>query len=136
MDKCGASYRSAFYSLFDSPTFIDTTYEVDISGLLIVLTCNFLNEEEIKKNLGDPIYFRIDKSVYFEDFSPNDLLKILEIETDKQLSSVTSGTDMDRQKVIRLAARKIPVAESNGRTIQAAVRSTIESLLYESNPCK
>lgn len=136
MDKCGASYRSAFYSLFDSPTFIDTTYEVDISGLLIVLTCNFLSEEEIKKNLGDPIYFRIDKSVYFEDFSPNDLLKILEIETDKQLSSVISGTDMDRQKVMQLAARKILVAESNGRTIQAAVRSTIESLLYGSDPCK
>lgn len=136
MDKCGASYRSAFYSLFDSPTFIDTTYEVDISGLLIVLTCNFLSEGEIKKNLGDPIYFRIDKSVYFEDFSPNDLLKILEMETDKQLSSVISGADMDRQKVIRLAARKILVAESNGRIIQAAVRSTIESLLYESDPCK
>lgn len=134
MDKCGASYRSAFYSLFDNPTFLDTTYEVDISGLLIVLTCNFLTEEDIRRNLGDPIYFRIDKSIYFEDFSPNNLLKILEIEADKQLSQIVNHEDINRQQVIRLAARKILVTESNGRTVQAAVRSTIENLLYEQEP--
>ena len=134
MDKCGASYRSAFYSLFDNPTFLDTTYEVDISGLLIVLTCNFLTEEDIRRNLGDPIYFRIDKSIYFEDFSQNNLLKILEIEADKQLSQIVNHEDINRQQVIRLAARKIIVTESNGRTVQAAVRSTIENLLYEQEP--
>ena len=81
-----------------------------------------------RRNLGDPIYFRIDKSIYFEDFSPNNLL---EIEADKQLFQIVNHEDINRQQVIRLAARKILVTESNGRTVQAAVRSTIENLLYE-----
>lgn len=131
MDKCGASYRSAFYSLFDSPTYIDTTYEVDIGGLLIILTCNFVSEEEIQTNLGDPIYYRIDKSISFEEFSPADLLKILEIEVDRQLSLISKTTKIERQNVIRKAANKVLVRGSNGRTVQAAVRSTIENLLYE-----
>lgn len=87
-----------------------------------------------RRNLGDPIYFRIDKSIYFEDFSPNNLLKILEIEADKQLFQIVNHEDINRQQVIRLAARKILVTESNGRTVQAAVRSTIENLLYEQEP--
>lgn len=132
MDKCGASYRSAFYSLFDSPIYIDTTYRIDISGLLIVLTCNYLSKEEIREKLGDPIYFRIDKNIKFEDFSPNELTDILEIEVDNQLCLISSRFNFNRQDVMRLAARKIFIRESNGRTVQAAVRSTIETLLYES----
>ena len=87
-----------------------------------------------RRNLGDPIYFRIDKIIYFEDFSPNNLLKILEIEADKQLFQIVNHEDINRQQVIRLAARKILVTESNGRTVQAAVRSTIENLLSEQEP--
>ena len=70
-----------------------------------------------RRNLGDPIYFRIDKSIYFEDFSPNNLLKILEIEADKQLFQIVNHEDINRQQVIRLAARKNPryrVKRKNG----------------------
>ena len=57
-----------------------------------------------RRNLGDPIYFRIDKSIYFEEFSPNNLLKILEIEADKQLSQIVNHEEINRQQVIQLAA--------------------------------
>lgn len=130
MDKCGAMYHSAFYSLFDSPLYIDTTYEVDISSLLIVLTCNYLSEDEIRKKLGDPIYFRIDKCILFEDFLPESLKDILENEVDNQLSLISNDVHLDRDEVTRFAAKRIPVIGSNGRTVQAAVRSTIENLLY------
>lgn len=131
MDKCGLTYRSAFYSLFDSSTYIDTTYEVDIKGLLIVLTCNYLTEDEIRDNLGDPIYFRIDKCILFEDLRPEDLLEILRMEVNRQINSISENNQVDRSEVMRIAAHKIDIEKSNGRTIQAAVRSTIEELLYK-----
>ncbi len=130
MDKCGAGYRSAFYSLFDSPTFIDTTYEVDIRDLLIILTCNYLSEDEIRLNLGDPIYYRIDKSVLFEEFKPEDLMTILENEVDKQLELISDGLELNSSEIIRVASDRVPIVGSNGRTIQAAVRATIEDALY------
>lgn len=129
MDKCGRVFHSAFYSLFDSPEYLDTTYEVDIKDLLIILTCNYSSEEEIRKNLGDPIFYRIDKSVQFEDLLPNDLMRILDLEVEKQTSSLT--TSINIEKVRNLAAFKSSAIGSNGRTIQAAVRSAIEELLYE-----
>ena len=129
MDKCGRVFHSAFYSLFDSPVYLDTTYEVDIKDLLIVLTCNYDSEEEIRKNLGDPIFFRIDKSVRYEELSPLSLLKILDLEIDKQASSLT--TPIDKEEIRRMAAYEINVMGSNGRTVQSAVRAAIEKKLYD-----
>lgn len=129
MDKCGKVFHSAFYSLFDSPTYIDTTYEVDIKDILIILTCNYLSEEEIRRNLGDPIYYRIDKCIEFTDFEPSDLLEILNLEVERQLSAIR--LPIDQEEVRRRAARDIPLIGSNGRTVQAVVRATIEDMLYK-----
>ena len=130
LDKCGRSYRSAFYSLFDSPVFIDTTYEVDIKDLLIIVTCNYLTEDEIRENLGDPIYFRIDKCIPFEDFRPEDSMAILRIEVKKQIELAVNKVNLNYDEVLRMAADRVFIKEANGRTIQAAVRSTIEDLLF------
>lgn len=129
MDKCGRVFHSAFYSLFDSPEYLDTTYEVDIKDLLIILTCNYNSEEEIRKNLGDPIFYRIDKCIQFQDFLPTDLMRILDLETMKQTSLLT--TVIDSREIRSSAAYRAKAVGSNGRTIQAAVRSAIEDKLYE-----
>lgn len=129
MDKCGKVFHSAFYSLFDSPEYLDTTYEVDIKDLLIILTCNYDSEEEIRENLGDPIFFRIDKSIRYEEFLPQDLMKILNLEVEKQTSSLVVSIDKD--EIRRIAARKTNAVGSNGRTVQSAVRAAIEQKLFE-----
>lgn len=61
LDKCPEYFYSAFYTLFDNTLFQDATYDVDISGVVIVLTSNYLTEEEMKKYLGLPIFYRIDE---------------------------------------------------------------------------
>lgn len=129
MDKCGKVFHSVFYSLFDSPEYIDTTYQVDIKDLLIILTSNYLSVDEMRNNLGDPIFFRIDKCIEYKEFSPVDLLKILDLEVKKQLARIKMPVDME--EVRRTAAKEVSLSSSNGRTVQAAVRSTIENMLYE-----
>lgn len=41
IDKCPEMFYSAFYTLFDNTVFKDYTYDVDISGVLIILTANY-----------------------------------------------------------------------------------------------
>ena len=40
LDKCPEFFYSAFYTLFDNVEFKDATYDVDISGTIIILTSN------------------------------------------------------------------------------------------------
>ena len=129
MDKCPAFLRSAFYSLFDSPMFNDTIYEVDISGLLIILTCNYLHEGEIRENLGDPIFFRIDKFIKYEDFSSSAIREIAELELEKQLADVEA--EINRELITKEVFRRVYSDGENGRTISSKVRSVIEDALYE-----
>ncbi len=61
IDKCPEYFYSAFYTLFDNTLFKDSTYDVDVSGVIIILTSNYQNEDEMKKLLGLPVFYRIDK---------------------------------------------------------------------------
>lgn len=56
IDKCPEMFYSAFYTLFDNTVFKDYTYDVDISGVLIILTANYTSMEEMKTALGLPIF--------------------------------------------------------------------------------
>ena len=86
LDKCPEFFYSAFYTLFDNVEFKDATYDVDISGAIIILTSNYLSEDEMKQHLGMPIFYRIDKMIKFEDFSPQTIYEITmkEIEARKE----------------------------------------------------
>lgn len=41
LDKCPEHFFSAFYTLFDNVQFKDATYDVDVSGTVIILTSNY-----------------------------------------------------------------------------------------------
>lgn len=128
LDKCPEHFYSAFYTLFDNVQFKDATYDVDISGTLIVLTSNYQSEEEMKKVLGAPIFYRIDKFIHFEDFSCETIYAITknEIEARKEEYLGKMTPDMVYAAVSPLIGAK----GEHARTIKYKVQQVIEELLF------
>jgi ATP-dependent Clp protease ATP-binding subunit ClpA len=131
MDKCPSVFRTAFYTLFDNEVYKDRTYDVDISGLLIFLTCNYESERDILKNLGEPIFYRIDKFIPYKPFSSQAIREIMQLEIEHQVAQMDVALDKDA--VLRLSAHKILGANENGRTIKNKVREAIETVLNQSD---
>ena len=129
IDKCPEYFYSAFYTLFDNTLFKDATYDVDISGTIIVLTSNYQTEDEMKTHLGLPIYYRIDKFIHFADFSSDVVYKIAmkEIET-RQNEYCDKYTIED---VYREVSSKLSCEGKNARTIKYSVQQVIEDLLFK-----
>jgi ATP-dependent Clp protease ATP-binding subunit ClpA len=129
IDKCPAHFYSAFYTLFDNVLFKDATYDVDITGLFIILTSNFHNHEEMKKELGLPIYYRIDKFLKFDDFSQNTIMEItkkeVEIRKNEYSPNITGNVIYDE------ASKLIQTQGENARTIKYKVQEVIENMLFE-----
>lgn len=128
LDKCPEHFYSAFYTLFDNVQFKDATYDVNISGTLIILTSNYQSEEEMKKVLGAPIFYRIDKFIHFEDFSCETIYAITknEIEARKEEYLGKMTPDMVYAAVSPLIGAK----GENARTIKYKVQQVIEELLF------
>ena len=94
-DKPHPIFHSAFYQLFDEGVFEDKNYKVELYNSIIICTSNYQSEAEIRKHLGDPIFFRFDKFIRFEDLSEISLKRI-----------VTSLID-DKHKTLSKAEKKI-----------------------------
>lgn len=128
-DKCPEFFYSAFYTLFDNTIFSDSTYEVDISGLVIILTSNYRNEAEMKKNLGLPIFYRIDKHIKFEGFNYVTINKITmeEIKSHK----IECGEKIEVDEVYSRVSKLIKTTNENARTVKIKVQKVIEEILFE-----
>lgn len=129
LDKCPEYFFSAFYTLFDNTIFSDATYELDISGLLIILTSNYSNINEMKGHLGLPIFYRIDKFIHFNDFSEKTIYDITmtEIETHvKECNGKINAID-----VYRKASPVIQATGENARTIKNKIQNIIEEMLFQ-----
>lgn len=128
-DKCLDYFYSVFYTLFDNILFKDATYDVNVSCTLFMLTSNFKSEDEIKKHLGLPLFYRIDKFIHFEDFNTkiiNELTwKEIKSRSDEIPSEITS--EMIYNKVSPL----IGASDENARTIKYKVQQVVESIMYE-----
>lgn len=68
-DKVNQLFYNAFYELFDEGRYVDTNYCVKLGQSIFLLTCNFSNEEEIKKTLGPAMYSRIGCCVEYTDIT-------------------------------------------------------------------
>ncbi len=77
-DKSNSLFHSAFYQLFDEGVFVDKNYTVEIGKPIVICTSNYLNLNEIRNNLGDPIFSRIDVCIGFKDLSLTSIKKIIE----------------------------------------------------------
>lgn len=129
LDKCPEFFYSAFYTLFDNVEFKDATYDVDISGAIIILTSNYLIEDEMKQHLGMPIFYRIDKMIKFEDFSPQTIYEITmkEIEARKE----EYGDMISPERIYEIVSKEISTKNENARTIKFKVQQVIENLLFK-----
>lgn len=129
LDKCPEYFYSAFYTLFDNTVFSDATYELDISGLLIVLTSNYKNENEMKDRLGLPIFYRIDKFIHFNDFTKRTIFDITMAEINAHVRECKGR--FTAEQIYQSVCPKIQTSGENARTIKNKVQATIEDMLFK-----
>lgn len=133
IDKCPEMFYSAFYTLFDNTVFKDYTYDVDISGVLIILTANYTSMEEMKTALGLPIFNRIDKFIHFDDFSKENIYRITKKEIhDRKPEYSEFFTEEDLYKFV---SPRIKVNGENARTIKNKIQFAIEELMFQYSGC-
>ena len=129
LDKCPEHFYSAFYTLFDNTLFKDATYDVDISGTLIVLTSNYLTTGEMKQNLGLPIFYRIDKFIRFDDFSSNAIYTIVMNEIKDRENEYKEK--LTPEMIYASVSPRISIKGENARTIKNKIQQVIEDLLFD-----
>ena len=88
-DKPHPVFHSAFYQLFDEGIFEDKNYQLSLYNSIIICTSNYLTEEEIRENLGDPIFFRFDKFIKFDDLSTEAICQIIDLQLDSKCRKLT-----------------------------------------------
>lgn len=128
IDKCPEYFYSAFYTLFDNVQFKDANYDVDISGLVIMLTSNYQNREEMQEYLGLPIYYRIDKFIHFNDFQVDTIYSIATKEIEARRNEYSDLLTFD--EVYAYVSSIISASNENARTIKYKVQHVIEELLF------
>ena len=129
LDKCPEHFFSAFYTLFDNVQFKDATYDVDVSGIVIILTSNYRTKEEMQKQLGLPIFYRIDKAIHFDDFSCETIYRIVQNEISER-----KGEYVDKLTSNMIYAAVSPLISTSGenaRTIKYKVQQVVEELLFQ-----
>ena len=77
-DKVNPLFYNAFYELFDEGRYVDTNYDVNLGQAIFLLTCNFNNEDEIKKTLGPAMFSRIGCCIEFADLTTAQKQEIIE----------------------------------------------------------
>lgn len=77
-DKVNPVFYNAFYELFDEGKYVDSNYEVDLKNTIFLCTCNFMNENEIKKVLGPAMYSRIGYCIEYMDLTKEQKNTIIE----------------------------------------------------------
>lgn len=129
IDKCPEYFYSAFYTLFDNTLFKDSTYDVDVSGAIIILTSNYQTEDEIKKNLGLPVYYRIDKFIHFIDLSTEVIYKIVMNELQSRKNELNGKLTVE--EIYGVVSKRLSSTNENARTIKYKIQQVIEDLLFE-----
>lgn len=129
-DKANKLFFSAFYQLFDEGIFIDKNYSVELKNSIIICTSNYETIDEIKENLGVPIYNRFDGFIHFEKLDGISCKKIIEIYYNKYFKYL----NINQQKLINDNKTKQLLLDNsayfnNAREIDKIVRDVIISIL-------
>lgn len=96
-DKPHPVFHSAFYQLFDEGVFEDKNYQLTLYNSIIICTSNYLTEEEIRKNLGDPIFYRFDKFIKFDDLSVSAICQIIDLQIENKCGKLSP----EESKIVR-----------------------------------
>ena len=65
-DKAHPGIWSAFYQMFDEGHYMDKNYDVDLSNVIFICTSNEPSPEAIRKKIGDPLYYRVNRYIEFQ----------------------------------------------------------------------
>lgn len=131
-DKANHTCFSAFYQLFDEGIYIDKNYKVNLKNSIIICTSNYKDLDDIKKNLGDPIYYRFDAFIKFNELSLENKKLLMERKFDKYLSEL----DENDKKVIESNNTKDILVKHvsdipNVRKIDTIIKDTMSLLLLD-----
>lgn len=129
LDKCPEYFFSAFYTLFDNTLFKDATYGVNVSGIVIILTSNYQTEDEMKKQLELPIFYRIDKMIHFDDFKSDTIYAIVKNEIESRRNEYKSK--LTPEMIYATVSPLISATGENARTIKYKIQQVIEELLFQ-----
>ena len=95
-DKVNPAFYNAFYELFDEGRYVDSNYEVDLKRSIFLCTCNFMNEDEIRKALGPAMHSRIGCCIEYADLSYDQKCQIIS----KWHSDIMNRLSCDEQAII------------------------------------
>ena len=101
-DKAANVFHDAFYQLFDEGIFEDSNYKVSLKNSIIICTSNYLNINDIRKNIGDPLFFRFDKIIEFKKLNKEAIEKILVNKVNKKYELLTDEDQnlIDKENII------------------------------------
>lgn len=122
-DKALPIFHSAFYQLFDEGIYEDHNYKVRVNKAIIICTSNYQTIDEIKEQLGLPIYNRFDTIIKFENLSDDAKEKIAEQEIER-LKADYNITDYEICERLILAAHTM----ENAREIKHLIKDTFSLL--------
>ena len=131
-DKAANVFHDAFYQLFDEGIFEDSNYKVSLKNSIIICTSNYLNENDIRKNIGDPLFFRFDKIIEFKKLNKEAIDKILVKKVNEKYLLLTDEDQdlIDKEKIINFF-REYSEWLVNTRQISKLVDEKINQILVE-----
>lgn len=132
-DKAANLFHEAFYQLFDEAIFEDSNYEVTLENSIIICTSNYKNLEDIRKNIGDPLFYRFDSIIKFEDLTIESIEKIIEMIVDKKYEKLHEEDQelIDKNELIKFFKNNSSKL-LNSRHISNLIEEKINSILVDS----
>nr|WP_319372812.1 AAA family ATPase [uncultured Methanobacterium sp.] len=137
-DKAADLFHEAFYQLFDDGIFEDKNYKVKLYNAIIICTSNYQNEKEIRKNIGDPLFFRFTKLIEFKPLGIEAIKRIMEINIEKKYKKLDDDDkeiiDLDQLKELFISnASKFKNAREISNLIDEAINSRLVKNFIENS---
>jgi len=137
-DKAANLFHEAFYQLFDDGIFEDKNYKVKLDNTIIICTSNYQDENEIRKSIGDPLFFRFTKLIKFKPLSIDAIKKIMEMNIEKKYEKLDDEDkkiiDLDELKELFLSnASKFKNAREISNLIDEAINSQLVKNFIENS---
>lgn len=131
-DKPHPVFHSAFYQLFDEGVFEDKNYQLNLYNSIIICTSNYTTEEEIREHLGDPIFFRFDKFIKFDDLSVDAICRIIEVRLAEKCKHLTrKELSIIDENYISYKLKSVAEQLKNARQIDKIIEEYISMQLVD-----
>ncbi len=131
-DKANRFVYSALYQMFDTGEFEDNNFHVNLKNTLIICTSNYKNQKKIYEHLGEPMFFRINCFIKYQQLSKQVKEKLVE----KYYNNLVEKLNSDEKQIIKEAKIKekyIKVSNEldNARQIENFIRNDIAKVLVK-----